>query len=356
VLSFLYLGFRQVFEFLILLGRSADRKELEILVLRHELSVLRRQAKPPRYRAADRALLAVLSRALPRERWSAFAVTPETLLRWHRAIVKRRWTYEKRPPGRPALDSECVALILRLARENPRWGHRRIVGELKKLGLSVSETSVRNLLRLRGVPPAPRRSRLTWRSFLRQQAASLVACDFFTVETVSLRRIYVLFFIELQRRRVHLAGLTGNLDGAWVVQQPRNLTMTLAERPRPVRFLVHDRDAKFSAAFDEVFRSEGARVIRTPIQAPNANAHAERWVRTVRDECLDWLLIFSRRQLERALRTYVDHYNRRRPHRALDLEAPDSIGELVPFPRTLPRAVRRRDRLGGLLHEYELAA
>jgi putative transposase len=356
VFSFLYLGVRRAFEFLILLGRSADRKELEILVLRHELSVLRRQAKPPRYGAADRALLALLSRALPRERWSAFAVTPETLLRWHRAIVKHRWTYERRARGRPPLDAERVALILRLARENPRWGHRRIVGELKKLGLSASETSVRNLLWRRGVPPAPRRSRLTWRAFLRQQAASLIACDFFTVETVSLRRIYVLFFIELQSRRVHLAGLTANPAGTWVVQQARNLTITLAERPRPVRFLVHDRDTKFSAAFDEVFRSEGAHVIRTPIQAPNANAHAERWVRTVRSECLDWLLIFGRRQLERVLRTYVEHYNRQRPHRALNLDAPDSNGSLLPLPRTRPRTVRRRDRLCGLLHEYELAA
>jgi transposase len=356
VLSFLCLGLRKVFECLILLGRSRDRKELEILVLRHELCVLRRQTKRSLYGAGDRALLAALSRTLPRERWSAFAVRPETLLRWHRAIVKRRWTYARRTPGRPPLDAQCVGLILRLARENARWGHRRIVGELKKLGLSVSETSVRNLLRRHGVPPAPRRSRLSWRAFLRQQAASLIACDFFTVETVSLRRIYVLFFIELQSRRVHLAGLTANPDGVWVTQQARNLTMALAECARPVRFLIHDRDAKFSAAFDEVFRSEGAHVIRTPIQAPNANAHAERWVRTVRSECLDWLLIFSRRQLERALRTYVDHYNRRRPHRALDLDAPDPMGELVPLPEARPRTVRRRDRLGGLLHEYELAA
>ena len=354
--SFLYLALRRIFELLVLLGRSADRKELEILVLRHELSVLRRQAKRSRYRAADRALLAALSRALARERGSAFAVTPETLLRWHRVIVKRCWTYARRAPGRPPLDPQCVALILRLVRENPRWGHRRIVGELKKLGLSVSETSVRNLLRRHGVPTAPRRSHLSWRAFLRQQAASLVACDFFTVETVSLRRFYVLFFIELQSRRVHLAGLTTHPDGAWVAQQARNLTMTLAERARPVRFLIHDRDAKFSAAFDEVFRSEGARVIRTPIQAPNANAHAERWVRTVRSECLDWLLIFGRRQLERVLRTYVDHYNRRRPHRALDLDAPDPISKLEPFPEATPRTVHRRDRLGGLLHEYDLAA
>jgi putative transposase len=184
----------------------------------------------------------------------------------------------------------------------------------------------------------------------------MIACDFFTVETVSLRRIYVLFFIELQSRRVHLGGLTSNPDGVWAVQQARNLTMTLTERQRPVRFLIHDRDAKFSAAFDEVFRAEGARVIRTPIQAPNANAHAERWVRTVRSECLDWLLIFGRRQLERVLRTYVDHYDRQRRRRALDLHAPDSIGSLVPLPRARPRTVRRQDRLGGLLHEYELAA
>jgi putative transposase len=356
VLSFLYLGLRRVFEFLVLLGSSDDRKELEILVLRHELSVLRRQAKPARYRTTDRALLAALSRALPRECWSAFAVTPQTLLRWHRAMVKRHWTYARRGPGRPSLDAEIVALILRLARENPRWGHRRIVGELKKLGLPTSETSVRNLLRHHGVPPAPRRSRLSWRAFLRQQAASLIACDFFTVETATLRRIYVLFFIELASRRVHLAGCTTNPDGMWVVQQARNLTIDLAEREWPVRLVLHDRDSKLSGAFDEVFRSEGTRVVRTPIRAPNANAYAERWVRTVRSECLDWLLIFSRRQLERVLRTYVEHYNRQRPHRALDLGAPDPIGEVVRLPPGGLRTVRRRDRLGGLVHEYELAA
>jgi putative transposase len=155
---------------------------------------------------------------------------------------------------------------------------------------------------------------------------------------------------------VHLAGLTGSPDGVWVVQQAGNLTMALAGRSRPVRFLIHDRDAKFSASFDGVFRAEGARVIRTPIQAPNANACAERWVRTIRSERLDWLLVFGRRQLKLVLRTYIDHYNRQRPHRALDLDAPDPIGQLAPLPRTRPRTVHRRDRLGGLLHEYELAA
>jgi putative transposase len=356
MLSLSYLAFRWIFELLILLGRSRDRKEVEILVLRHELSVLRRQAGRPRYEPRDRVLLAALSRALPRGRWAMFAVTPETLMRWHRRLVTRRWTYLGRGPGRPRLEAELVTLILRLARENPRWGSRRIVGELKRLGFSVSETAVRNLLRGQGIAPAPRRSGPSWRAFIRQQAASMIACDFFTVETAALRRIYVLFFIELETRRVHLAGCTSTPGGSWVAQQARNLVMDVAERPRPLRLLLHDRDAKFSAAFDDVFPTEGATVIRTPIKAPNANAHAERWVRTVRNECLDWLLIFSRGQLERVLRTYVEHYNRRRPHRALDLNAPDPAGELVPPFGTRPRIVRRRDRLGGLLHEYELAA
>ena len=354
--SLIYLGLRRMFELLVLLARSHDRRELEILVLRHELSVLRRQAGRARYEPRDRALLAALSRALRRERWSAFTVTPETLMRWHRRMLRRRWTYDGRRPGRPRLDANLVELILRLARENPRWGHRRIVGELKKVGFSVSETSVRNLLRAEGIAPAPRRSGPTWRAFIRQQAASMIACDFFTVETVTLRRIYVLFFIELQSRQVHLAGCTSRPDRAWVVQQARNLVMDLTECQQALRFVLHDRDSKFSAAFDEVFRTEGALIVKTPIRAPNANAFAERWVRTVRDECLDWLLIVGRRQLQRVLDTYVDHYNRERPHRALGLVAPDPPREVAPLSNGAPAQVCRRDRLGGLLHEYELAA
>jgi putative transposase len=220
----------------------------------------------------------------------------------------------------------------------------------------VSETSVRSILKAHGIAPAPRRSGPSWRAFIRQQAQGMIACDFFTVETVSLRRIYVLFFIELGTRRVHLAGCTSNPDGAWMAQQARNLVMELEGRGNPVRFLLHDRDTKFTAAFDEVFRTEGVRVIQTPIRAPNANAHAERWVRTVRQECLDWLLISGERQLRRTLHTYIDHYNRQRPHRALGLTAPDPPGELIAFPHTTPAHVRRRDRLGGLLHEYARAA
>jgi transposase InsO family protein len=215
---------------------------------------------------------------------------------------------------------------------------------------------VRNILRRQGIAPAPRRRGPSWRAFIRQQAESMIACDFFTVETVSLRRIYVLFFIELGTRRVHLAGSTSRPSGTWVPQQARNLAIERADHREPPRFLVHDRDAKFGAAFDEAFRTEGVNVIRTPVKAPNANAHAERWVRTVREECLDWLLIVHRRQLERVLRTYVDHYNCKRPHRALGLVAPHPRGEPIPAGDPSPAHVRRTDRLGGLLHEYERAA
>src|SRR5206468_7865430 len=199
--------------------------------------------------------------------------------------------------------------------------------------------------------PAPRRSGPSWRDFLRQQAARMIACDFFTVETISLRRFYVLCFIELETRRVHLAGCTVNPTGAWVTQQARNLSFTgIFER---IRFLIHDRDSKFSGAFDEVFRSEGITVIHTPIRAPQANAYAERFVRTVRAECLDWLLILGRRHLEHVLRIYTAHYNRERPHRGLALLPPDST---TADPRPSREEIKRRDRLGGLIHEYHRAA
>ena len=237
--------------------------------------------------------------------------------------------------------------MLRLARENPGWGHRRISGELAKLGVVVSPTSIRRLLAAGRLRPAPRREGPTWREFLHAQAASIVACDFFTVETLFLRRYYALFFIEHATRRVWLAGCTANRDGNWVTQQARNLSFTgLLER---TRFLIRDRDSKYSGPFDEVFRSEGVRIVRTPVRAPRANAIAERFVRTIRTECLDWLLILNRRHLEHVLRVYVDHYNTQRPHRALKLVAP-----IPPEPplEAGENDIRRRDRLGGLIHEY----
>jgi putative transposase len=278
-------------------------------------------------------------------------VTPQTFLRWHRELVRRKWTQPRRSPGRPPVDRRVRELVLRFARENPGWGYPRIAGELLKLGLRVSPSTIRRILLANHLRPAPRRSGPSWREFLRQQAASMLACDFFTVEAISLRRFYVLFFIELESRRVHLAGCTTNPTGGWVTQQARNLSFTgIFER---IRFLIHDRDSKFSGAFDEIFRSEGIKVIHTPIRAPQANAYAERFVRTVRAECLDWLLIIGRRHLETVLHTYTAHYNGERPHRALALLSPDSTNA---DPPPSGEEIKRRDRLGGLIHEYHRAA
>jgi putative transposase len=271
---------------------------------------------------------------------------------WHRQLVRRRWTYPRR--GRPPLDPDVVELVLRLARDNPRWGYQRITGELAKLGVRVSAMSVRTILRREGIGPAPRRrGGPGWSTCLRAQASGIVACDFLTVETIGLSRLYVLIFIEIESRRVWLGGVTAHPSGPWVTQQARNLFLAMAERDEPFRFLIRDRDAKFAGPFDAVFASEGVRVIRTPIRSPKANAFAERWVRTARCECLDWLLILNRRHLERVLRVYVDHYNRARPHRGLGLRTPDD--RLIRPPLDPVPEVRRRDRLGGLLHEYEAA-
>jgi putative transposase len=345
--SFLYLGFRALLGALVRSRRDLDVKDVELLVLRHELEVLRRQVARPRLRAADRALLAAASCHLPRSWRGARVVTPRTLLRWHRALVRRKWRHPPSRRGRPPVPTEVRAVVLSLARENPRWGHRRISGELAKLGLRVSPTTVRRLLARAGLGPAPRRSGPGWREFLRAPAASVVACDFFTVESVLLRRYYILFFIAHASRRVWLAGCSTNPTGAWVTQQARNLGLDLADHG--TRLLIRDRDSKYSGAFDEVFRSAGIRVVKTPVRAPQANAIAERFVRTVRVECLDWLLILNRRHLESVLRVFVDHYNTHRPHRALELQSPQRAR---PSPTPAIGEIRRHDRLGGLIHEY----
>ncbi len=350
--SFAYLAVRNLFALVRLLARPRRSKEFEILVLRHELALLRRQGRQPTLTRADRALLAALSRSLPRVAWAGFSVKPETLLRWHRQLVARRWTYAHRAAGRPPLESSLRTLIRRLGQENPHWGYRRIVGELKSVGIAVSATSVRKVLLEEGLQPAPNRSRSSWRAFLRAQAASMLACDFLTVETAFLQRIYVLFFSSLATRRIEYIACTSKPDGRWVSQQARNLVMQLGDE-HPFRFLVHDRDTKFSRAFDEVFRTEGIKVIRTPVQAPNANAYAERWVRTVRSDCLDRILILGRHHLEHVLRVYRRHYNEHRPHRALDLLPPN--GRDPTPPTATDKDIRRRDLLGGLIHEYEAA-
>jgi putative transposase len=262
-------------------GRTPDAKDVEIAVLRHQLAVLRRHVTRPRYTPGDRMVLATLAKLLPRDRWKIFLVTPSTLLRWHRELVRRRWTYSA-ASRRRGLNPEVVELVLRLARDNPRWGYLRltIAGECRKVGVTVSATSVRNILRRHCLGPAPRRGGPSWTEFLRMQATGALACDFLTVETVGLTRLYVFFMIELERRRVHLVGVTAHPTGAWVTQAARNLLLDLDERANRFRFLVRDRDAKFTAAFDAVFAAAAIEVVKIPPQAPKANAFAERWVRT----------------------------------------------------------------------------
>jgi putative transposase len=354
--SFLYVMCGRLMALVLLCFRSSEYKELEIVVLRHELAVLRRQVSRPALRPTDRVLLAAASRLLPRARWRSFFVAPETLLAWHRRLVARRWTYPGRRPGRPRIGREVRELVLRLARENQRWGYHRITGELHGLGIRISATSVRQILRNAGVGPAGQRGGISWHEFIQGQVQSMIACDFFTVDTIRLRRIYVLFFIELSTRRVHLAGLTENPNGAWTTQQARNLLFSLPERERPLEFLVRDNDGKFTRAFDTVFNTEGIRVIRSPVRAPKANAVAERFVGSIRRECLDWLLIANRRHLQHVLQEFVEHYNTHRPHRALNL-APPEPRRPPPMTANPPAAaIRRHDRLGGLIREYTIAA
>lgn len=356
VASLLYIALRRLLELVALRWRSQHFKELEIVVLRHGLVILRRHVGRPALRPPDWFFLAAASRLLPRERWSSFLVAPDTLLRWHRRLVALRWTYPGRSAGRPPTDRGVRGLVLRLARENQSWGYQRISGEIGRLGLNVSATTVRKLIRAAGLGPAGERAALTWRKFIRSQAASLIACDFFTVDTFRSTRLYVLFFIELGSRRVHLGGVTARPNAGWVAQQARQSTWSLTDRPTPPRLLIRDRDSKFSGAFDDVFRSEGIEIIKTPVRAPKANAYAERFVGTIRREGLDWILIIGRGQLERVLRVYVDHYNAHRPHRSLGLAPPQPKPRLRLVGAPDPVRVRRRDRLGGLIHEYGAAA
>jgi putative transposase len=352
-LSLSYVVLRWMLQLAVLRCRSKASKDLEIVVLRHELAVLQRRTRRPTRTWTDRLMLAAASRLLPRARWRSFLITPTTLLRWHRRLVARRWTWA-RGARRPPLKREIRELVLRLARENPRWGYQRIVGELKGLGRAVSATTVRTWLRKAGLGPAGTRRGMTWREFVTAHRRSLLAVDFFTVETIWLQRLYVLFFIDVGSRRVHLAGCTANPSGPWVIQQARQLTWTLAGRTESVRFLIRDGDQKFTDSFDEVFHGAGIEIVRTPFRAPQANGVAERFVRTVRSECLDGLLVLNVEHLACVLRVFIDHYNGHRPHRALALTPPRPARSAVP--EWSGARVQRRDRLGGVIHEYALAA
>ena len=366
--AFVYVALRHLLSLVALFARSEATKEGELLALRHEVSVLRRQVKRPAYRPSDRALSAAFSRLLARKQWSCFSVTPETLLAWHRRLVARRWTYPHRRPGRPSVDDQTMELVVRLASENPRWGYRRIQDELLKLGVRLAASTIARILKDHNLGPAPRRTGPTWRAFLRAQAEGVVATDFFTVDTVMLKRLYVLFFIELGRRRVWITGVTPHPNESWVAQQARNVAGDLDDAGIEVKFVLRDRDTKYVRNFDAVFLGGGAEIIKTPYRTPNANAHAERFVRTVRSECLDHLLILNARHLEQVLRNFVRHYNCYRPHQGLSQQIPrprPAARQAGPLPVGIDsrhsqlshrHRVRRHDRLGGLIHEYELAA
>jgi transposase InsO family protein len=355
-LSFLYLAFTRILQLLCLSRRDNDDLAIEVVMLRHEVAVLRRQFTRPSLQPPDRAILAGLSRLLDRQRRGRFFVQPDTLLRWHRDLVRRKWTQPHRS-GRPSIPAGTTAMTLRLARENPTWGYRRIHGGAwPGPGVILAPSSVWAILRRHNIDPSPMRTGPTWNEFLRTQASSMLACDFFSVDTVLLSRIYVLFFIELDTRRVYVTGATAHPIGAWVVQHARNLTMVLDDRVHPVRFLIRDEDAKFTSSFDEVFKAEGIRIILTPIRAPRANAFPELFVGTVRRECLDRMLIFGRRHLEAVLAEYVAHHNGHRPHRALGQQAPLTANTPPPASDPVPAQLQRSDAVFGLINEYRLVA
>jgi transposase InsO family protein len=345
-----YLMLLRVLGWLALLTRSDTSKDVEILVLRHEVAVLRRQTPPPRLTWPDRALLSALSRLLPHRLRLNRVVCPRTLLRWHAELVKRRWTYRRRRPGRPMTPQPVRDLVLQLARENPTWGYRRIHGELVGLGHSIAASTIWKILKAAGLDPAPRRSGPTWTQFLTAQAHAILAIDFAHVDTVFLRRLYALIVIEHSTRRVHIAGITAHPTGAWVTQQARNLLMDLGDRAEQFRFLIRDRDTKFTDTFDAVLQAAEISIIKTPAQAPRANAIAERWIGSLRRECLDQMLITGPRHLAHVLREYCEHYNTHRPHRSLHQHPP--AGRLFTAPHGLNKRPLRRNRLGGLIHEY----
>ncbi len=331
--------------------RSGRSKDLEIIVLRHQLAVLGRQTDRPAINDEDRTLLGAIAAALPRPRRHGWIVTPDTLLRWHRRRIARHWTQPTRRPGRPPTSVELRRLVLRLASENPTWGYRRIHGELAGLGHRIASSTVWQILKTNGIDPAPERSDVTWSQFLHSQAA--VACDFFTVDTALLRRYYVLFFIHVPTRQVFFAGVTANPTGTWTAQAARNLFLRHADQLADARALVRDRGSQFIDAFDEIFRTEGFKILKTPVRTPVANTFAERWIGSIRRELLDRTIIWNNRQLERLVVDYVEHYNEHRPHRSLD-QRPPLAASFDDHPPQLQ--VIKSSRCDGLINEYRHAA
>jgi hypothetical protein len=337
---------------------SESEKDIEIVILRHQLDVMTRlHNKPVRPNRAEKLTLALLTKKLKHLAERSInqlgdvirIVKPETVLRWHRDLVRRKWTYKrKNPGGRPRTDKEKENLIIRLAKENLRWGYGKIEGEMRKLGFTISISSVRNILNRHDILPAPVRfGSIVWKKMMNHYRDQLLACDFFVIESIFLRTYYILFFVELGTRRVHLAGITTNPNGRWVAQQARQLIWQFEETGTQFRCLIRDNDSNYTDSFDTVFESQGTRVIPTPLQAPNANAVAERWVRSVRQEILDHVLIINEAHLRRVLQEFLAYYNNRRPHQGLNQQSPILRPET-----TAEGSVQKRPILGGIINDY----
>ncbi|GII51493.1 hypothetical protein Psi02_79170 [Planotetraspora silvatica] len=358
-LRFVYLFVVSVFSWMRLARRQGAWKDAEIVLLRHQLAVLQRQqVRRPRLRWSDRALIAALAGAIPKARRAGLRllVTPDTVLRWHRDLLRRRWAARSRAgrSGRPGTRRDIRGLVLRLASENPGWGYRRIHGELAGLDIRIAPSTVWEILTKAGVDPAPRRTGPTWAQFLRAQAEAIIATDFFTVDLLNGAQVYCLAVIEHATRRVHVLGVTDHSTAAWVTQQARNLLMDLDDHAEKIKFFVRDRDSKFVATFDAVFQSAGIRIISSPVRAPRTNAIMERWIGSCRREILDRTLVWNQAHLRLVLAEYEDHYNGHRPHSTLGQASPLTK---LPEPANLDQfKVRRRDRLGGILHEYSQVA
>ncbi len=339
---------RFLYRFLVLLARLAVRsgrsKDLEIIVLRHQLTVLRHKVDRPEINDNDRTLLGVIAAALPRRLRDGWIVTPETLLRWHRRRIARHWAQPPKRPGRPSTDTKIITLLIETATDNPTWGYRRIAGELKGLGHKIGASTVWRILNQHNIDPSPNRSEVTWTQFLHSQAA--VACDFATIDTAFFRRYYLLFFIDVTSREVFYAGITANPTGAWTTQAARNLFLRHHDRLAGSGALVRDRTSQFIDAFDEIFRTEGLKILKTPVRTPVANTFAQRWIGTLRRELLDRTIIWNQRQ--------IDHYNAHRPHRSLDQRAP--LGTEPPLADPSHLRIVKSTRCDGLINEYQHAA
>ncbi|MFF3877139.1 integrase core domain-containing protein [Streptomyces sp. NPDC001978] len=356
-----YLALTTALSFLRPLPMGDRAKDLEILALRHQLAVLQRQVDKPQPTWPDRALLAALLHHLPRVqlRKLHLIISPDTVLRWHRDLLRRRHAKASRPkhPGRPRTVRSIRALVLRPVRENPGWGHRRVHGELAALGITVAASIVWSILKEHGIPPAPDREHTTWTDFLRSQAGAILAADFFETKTLTGATLTVLAVIEHATRRVRILGVTAHPTATWVTQLARNLVMDIQDTRAKIKYLIRDRDVRYPTGLDTVLADESIETVQTGVRMPRMNAIMEQWIRSCRTELLDRTLIWDQTHLLHALREYEAFHNEHRPHRALAGAAPlRPLPQPIESDRLVHLNIRRRDRLGGILHEYQHAA